>query len=315
MADAVGQLRRVSGRGLAGGHRRGHRAARPHGRLAGRPVRRGSRLPARASACSSTQRHTGAPGRHAVAAARAPATTRACCNFWRGALADLRPMPPVEVETGPILENVLEGDDIDLEKFPVPIWHPRRRRPLHRHGQHEHPRGPGLGLGQRRHLPQPDLQPRQHGHLHQPGQARQADPREVLRPRRAVPDRGRRGRRPAALHGRPAPRASPYGQSEFDWAGGVRGAADRGRPGQAHRPAASRPTPRSPSKAGSTPTSATTRAPTASGWATTRQRRAPDAGHPRGRPSTTATTRSSSAARRASRRTRTTASSPTSSRR
>jgi UbiD family decarboxylase len=30
----------------------------------------------------------------------------------------------VMVETGPILENVLEGDDIDLYKFPAPIWHP-----------------------------------------------------------------------------------------------------------------------------------------------------------------------------------------------
>ncbi|MEA2622497.1 MAG: hypothetical protein QOH61_1407 [Chloroflexota bacterium] len=46
-------------------------------------------------------------------------------NFWRGALADLRPLPPVEVETGPVMENVLEGEDIDLEAFPVPIWHPK----------------------------------------------------------------------------------------------------------------------------------------------------------------------------------------------
>ena len=31
---------------------------------------------------------------------------------------------PVEwVENGPILENVVEGDEIDLNKFPVPVWH------------------------------------------------------------------------------------------------------------------------------------------------------------------------------------------------
>jgi 4-hydroxy-3-polyprenylbenzoate decarboxylase len=44
--------------------------------------------------------------------------------FWRAALAELAPLPPVEVDGGPILENVLEGDDIDLARFPVPVWHP-----------------------------------------------------------------------------------------------------------------------------------------------------------------------------------------------
>ena len=43
--------------------------------------------------------------------------------FWRGVLSDLTPIPPREVETGPIFENVLEGDAIDLWKFPTPIWH------------------------------------------------------------------------------------------------------------------------------------------------------------------------------------------------
>ena len=28
------------------------------------------------------------------------------------------------VEDGPVLENVLTGDDIDLMKFPTPMWHP-----------------------------------------------------------------------------------------------------------------------------------------------------------------------------------------------
>ena len=34
-----------------------------------------------------------------------------------------RPVPPHEVSTGPVLENVLRGDDIDLWKFPTPRWH------------------------------------------------------------------------------------------------------------------------------------------------------------------------------------------------
>jgi UbiD family decarboxylase len=31
--------------------------------------------------------------------------------------------PPVWVDNGPIFENVLRGDDIDIMKFPTPIWH------------------------------------------------------------------------------------------------------------------------------------------------------------------------------------------------
>ncbi len=36
---------------------------------------------------------------------------------------DFSLIPPVEVDNGPILENVLEGDDVDLWKFPVPKIH------------------------------------------------------------------------------------------------------------------------------------------------------------------------------------------------
>ena len=32
-------------------------------------------------------------------------------------------VPPVTVETGPVKENILKGDDINLFDFPVPRWH------------------------------------------------------------------------------------------------------------------------------------------------------------------------------------------------
>ena len=32
-------------------------------------------------------------------------------------------IPAVEVADGPVLENVLMGDDVDLEMFPTPLWH------------------------------------------------------------------------------------------------------------------------------------------------------------------------------------------------
>jgi phenylphosphate carboxylase beta subunit len=36
-----------------------------------------------------------------------------------------QPIPPIEVKTGPVTENVIEGDKIDLTKFPAPRFFPR----------------------------------------------------------------------------------------------------------------------------------------------------------------------------------------------
>ena len=44
-------------------------------------------------------------------------------NTWRSHLSSLKPLPPQTVTDGPILENVMEGDAVDLESFPVPLWH------------------------------------------------------------------------------------------------------------------------------------------------------------------------------------------------
>ena len=41
-------------------------------------------------------------------------------NRWAAAAKDFR---PVEVETGPVFENVMEGDAVDLMRFPSPFWH------------------------------------------------------------------------------------------------------------------------------------------------------------------------------------------------
>src|SRR3989304_1978795 len=37
--------------------------------------------------------------------------------------AGLPSLPPVEVETGPVKENILTGDAVDLYRFPTPKWH------------------------------------------------------------------------------------------------------------------------------------------------------------------------------------------------
>jgi UbiD family decarboxylase len=43
--------------------------------------------------------------------------------WWKDRLGAYQPVPPVEVDRGPVLEVALEGDDVDLHRFPAPLWH------------------------------------------------------------------------------------------------------------------------------------------------------------------------------------------------
>lgn len=43
--------------------------------------------------------------------------------FLENYMRDLKPIAHQFVETGPVMENVITGDDIDVTKFPVPTWH------------------------------------------------------------------------------------------------------------------------------------------------------------------------------------------------
>ncbi len=36
---------------------------------------------------------------------------------------DYKPIPPIEVKDGRVLENVYTGDEVDMLKFPTPLWH------------------------------------------------------------------------------------------------------------------------------------------------------------------------------------------------
>jgi 4-hydroxy-3-polyprenylbenzoate decarboxylase len=44
---------------------------------------------------------------------------------WRERLKYLEPLPPRTVETGPVMENVVTGSDVDVLRFPAPLWHER----------------------------------------------------------------------------------------------------------------------------------------------------------------------------------------------
>ena len=64
--------------------------------------------------------------RQAITLGLDPATIShdALLAFWSSTLRGLKPLPVNEVERGPILENVQRGAEVDLCRFPAPIWHP-----------------------------------------------------------------------------------------------------------------------------------------------------------------------------------------------
>ena len=44
-------------------------------------------------------------------------------SFLENRLVGKKAVPPEWVASGPVLENVMEGNDVDLSKFPAPLWH------------------------------------------------------------------------------------------------------------------------------------------------------------------------------------------------
>lgn len=46
---------------------------------------------------------------------------RELIDVWRE--RSKRPIKPVVVETGPVKQNVIKGDDVDMFQFPAPLWH------------------------------------------------------------------------------------------------------------------------------------------------------------------------------------------------
>src|SRR5262249_4091925 len=55
-------------------------------------------------------------------------------QFGRRTMKEKKPIPPVTVPTGLVLENTARGADVNLLKFPAPKWH-------------EHDGGPYIGTG------------------------------------------------------------------------------------------------------------------------------------------------------------------------
>lgn len=44
-------------------------------------------------------------------------------EFHKHYMAELSTVSYEVVKNGPVLENIMEGDDVDVTRFPVPLWH------------------------------------------------------------------------------------------------------------------------------------------------------------------------------------------------
>jgi UbiD family decarboxylase len=43
--------------------------------------------------------------------------------WWKDKLENYRPIPPKEVSSGPVMENIQQGEGVNLLQFPAPLWH------------------------------------------------------------------------------------------------------------------------------------------------------------------------------------------------
>src|SRR6516162_2704658 len=153
----------------------------------------------------------------------ADATPNELIQYWRRTMRDARTIAPVAVQSGPVMENILTGSDIDIFKIPVPRWH-------------EHDGGYYIGTGDMVIMRDPDTGWINYGAYRVQAQARNAAT--------VMCSKGKHGdliRRRYHQRGEPCPIAVicgmhptwfmiacleiPYGKNEFEAAGGLIGEA------------------------------------------------------------------------------------------
>lgn len=140
---------------------------------------------------------------------------------WRQRLATPESIPPTTVATGPVLENVFTADDIDLFKFPVPRWHERDGGRYIGTGHVVITRDPDEGwvnvgcyrvMVHDRNTMGMNISPGKHGRMHRQKYFDRGKPCPVVCCFGVDP----------LLH-MIATRPEPYGRSEFDAVGGIKG--------------------------------------------------------------------------------------------
>lgn len=143
-------------------------------------------------------------------------------QFWRGLLKGFTPIPPVTVKRGAVQENILRDEDVNLGNFPAPIWHPRDG-------------GRFIGTASVNIMRDPDT-----GFINVGTYRNQVFDKNGVGIRAAPPHHGGIIKEKYMQRGQPCPIVTVvgtdplmflascvegpiYGQSELDWAGGVRG--------------------------------------------------------------------------------------------
>jgi UbiD family decarboxylase len=140
---------------------------------------------------------------------------------WRRRIKALEPLPPVEVDDGPVFENVRRGEDVDMTIFPAPKWHPGDGGRYLGTGSFDVTRDPDDGwvnLGTYRVMLHDArrlgyyISPGKHGRLHRQKYFDRGQPCPVAMVFGADP-----------LLFLASCTEIPYGISEYEWVGAVRG--------------------------------------------------------------------------------------------
>ena len=134
-----------------------------------------------------------------------------------------KPIPPIYVSDGPVMENVIEGDDINVLKFPVPKWHEGDGGRYIGTGSIDITKDPDedwINAGTYRVMVSDEkhvgfyISPGKHGRIHRDKYFSRKEPCPVV----IVV-----GNEPLLIMAGSI--EIPRGLSEFDWAGGIRGQA------------------------------------------------------------------------------------------
>ncbi|HEY7556626.1 MAG TPA: UbiD family decarboxylase [Candidatus Binatia bacterium] len=143
-------------------------------------------------------------------------------QFWRELLKGFTPLPPVIVKRGAVQENILRDQDVNLDAFPAPVWHPLDG-------------GRFIGTASINIMRDPDT-----GIINAGTYRNQVFDRSSIGIRAAPPHDGGIIKEKYMRRGQPCPivtvvgsdpllflascvQGPAYGESELDWAGGVRG--------------------------------------------------------------------------------------------
>jgi len=142
---------------------------------------------------------------------------------WRKKIKALTPIPPEYVTDGPVMENVRHGDDIDMTIFPTPVWHPLDGGRYIGTGSFDITRDPDDGwinMGTYRVMLHDKtrlgyyISPGKHGRMHRQKYFARHEPCPVAMVFGSDP-----------MQFLASCTEVPFGVSEYDWVGGVRGEA------------------------------------------------------------------------------------------